>query len=440
MLQQLFGTELAFPIRVAVALGVVAALLGATVLVMRRLAERSRANTPRGRGGPRLAVVESVPLDQRRKLVLVRRDEVEHLLVIGGGSDLVVEPQIGAAPEPAAGALPPGSFTPASLPPAREAPSLPRTPPRQRLGTAGGASPLAVAAVAPLPDAPAVADTPEAAPAEPAPRETRRAPIGRKPLLRGDGTMSVARPASPATIEHSEPETAPAPTAPRLEARSASRTEAEPRPEQTAAAEAEAADEAGERLEAMVQRLDAALREPAPQLSLSDLLEDAPGTPSPGPAERPQPRVIQRPRQEPRVAFEPSRGRPDPLPRFERPAAPGPAPEVAPMRLREFAFRPSETGEPRDEPRREPVIKAMDTGTPAPFSPAAAAPAAISPAVSAPALILPAAPEVRPASARGEDAPAVIVPPVSPKAADDPLDDFDAEMADLLGRSTARGR
>ncbi|MCO6186350.1 flagellar biosynthetic protein FliO [Rhizobium sp. L1K21] len=39
----------------------------------------------------RLAVVESVALDVRRRLILVRRDNVEHLIMIGGPADLVVE-------------------------------------------------------------------------------------------------------------------------------------------------------------------------------------------------------------------------------------------------------------------------------------------------------------------------------------------------------------
>jgi len=44
-----------------------------------------------GRNKRRLGLVETLPLDNRRRLLLVRRDGVEHLLLIGGGSDLVVE-------------------------------------------------------------------------------------------------------------------------------------------------------------------------------------------------------------------------------------------------------------------------------------------------------------------------------------------------------------
>ncbi|MEN3791783.1 flagellar biosynthetic protein FliO [Fulvimarina sp. MAC3] len=40
---------------------------------------------------PRLAVIEAVNIGDRRRLVLVRRDGEEHLLLIGGASDVVVE-------------------------------------------------------------------------------------------------------------------------------------------------------------------------------------------------------------------------------------------------------------------------------------------------------------------------------------------------------------
>lgn len=39
----------------------------------------------------RLKVIEQLPIDPRRKLVLVRRDDKEHLLVIGPGGETVVE-------------------------------------------------------------------------------------------------------------------------------------------------------------------------------------------------------------------------------------------------------------------------------------------------------------------------------------------------------------
>ena len=53
--------------------------------------------TPRER---RLAYVERAHLDGGRKLVLIRRDDVEHLLLVGGPIDLVIETGIPAEPAP----------------------------------------------------------------------------------------------------------------------------------------------------------------------------------------------------------------------------------------------------------------------------------------------------------------------------------------------------
>ena len=45
-----------------------------------------------GRGrNRRLTVVESVQLDARRKVMIIRRDNVEHVVMTGGGQDVVVE-------------------------------------------------------------------------------------------------------------------------------------------------------------------------------------------------------------------------------------------------------------------------------------------------------------------------------------------------------------
>lgn len=44
----------------------------------------------------RLGVLEMTPVDGRRRLVLVRRDDVEHLIMIGGPVDVVIETSIGA--------------------------------------------------------------------------------------------------------------------------------------------------------------------------------------------------------------------------------------------------------------------------------------------------------------------------------------------------------
>ena len=93
----------------------VLALIGVAAWLVRRFANnRLGANTQRGRM-PRLAVIDAAAVDGRRRLVLVRRANVEHLLMIGGPSDIVVEPNIvrampnreQMAPRPAVGEQPP---------------------------------------------------------------------------------------------------------------------------------------------------------------------------------------------------------------------------------------------------------------------------------------------------------------------------------------------
>lgn len=49
----------------------------------------------------RLSVVEIAAIDTKRRLVLVRRDSVEHLLLLGGPTDQVIETNIPAAHEAA---------------------------------------------------------------------------------------------------------------------------------------------------------------------------------------------------------------------------------------------------------------------------------------------------------------------------------------------------
>jgi hypothetical protein len=48
---------------------------------------------------PRLAVVDAAAVDSHRRIVLVRRDNVEHLVMIGGHNDLVIERNIGKTPD-----------------------------------------------------------------------------------------------------------------------------------------------------------------------------------------------------------------------------------------------------------------------------------------------------------------------------------------------------
>ena len=96
----------------------VLALIGVVAWLIRRFASnRLGANTQRGRM-PRLAVIDAAAVDGRRRLVLVRRDNIEHLLMIGGPTDIVVESNIVRA-MPGRDQLPP-----------RPAVASPEAPPR----------------------------------------------------------------------------------------------------------------------------------------------------------------------------------------------------------------------------------------------------------------------------------------------------------------------
>jgi len=84
-------------ITVALIVGIIVLCIAALLWFLRR-----RRHVTFTRGGssrrPRLAVLDAAAVDTHRRLVLVRRDNVEHLILIGGPSDLVVERGIDRAP------------------------------------------------------------------------------------------------------------------------------------------------------------------------------------------------------------------------------------------------------------------------------------------------------------------------------------------------------
>jgi len=93
MFETLFGSEMPLAARFFIAFLVVLALIGLTAWLVRRFGANRLGSATRGRQ-PRLAVIDAATVDGRRRLVLIRRDNIEHLLMIGGPTDLVVEPNI----------------------------------------------------------------------------------------------------------------------------------------------------------------------------------------------------------------------------------------------------------------------------------------------------------------------------------------------------------
>jgi Flagellar biosynthesis protein, FliO len=72
------------------AVGVLLLLILLLVLV------RALGGSVRGRKGSRLGISEYYEIDKTRRLVLVRRDDMEHLVLIGGNQDVVIESDIGS--------------------------------------------------------------------------------------------------------------------------------------------------------------------------------------------------------------------------------------------------------------------------------------------------------------------------------------------------------
>jgi flagellar biogenesis protein FliO len=68
--------------------------------LFRKIAGGNSIKTNRSRQ-PRLSVTDAAIVDDKRRLVLVRRDNVEHLVMIGGPSDIVIEQNISRLPAPA---------------------------------------------------------------------------------------------------------------------------------------------------------------------------------------------------------------------------------------------------------------------------------------------------------------------------------------------------
>ena len=82
------STYLRFILSLVLVLGMIFAAMWA----LRRWGAGFLNASPMGGGkSRRLALVESLSLDARHKLVLVRRDDCEHLLLLGADGDLLVE-------------------------------------------------------------------------------------------------------------------------------------------------------------------------------------------------------------------------------------------------------------------------------------------------------------------------------------------------------------
>jgi flagellar protein FliO/FliZ len=120
-----FGIETSQAAQYVIAFVIILVLVALFGLVLRRLTG-GRLLLPgqdRGRARqPRLGIVDIYDLDRQRQLILLRRDNVEHLLLIGGPNDVVIETNIVRV----AGARLP--VAPADAAPERTEPTFERPP------------------------------------------------------------------------------------------------------------------------------------------------------------------------------------------------------------------------------------------------------------------------------------------------------------------------
>jgi flagellar protein FliO/FliZ len=276
----------------------VLALIGLATWLVRRFAG-NRLGTGANRGRmPRLAVVDAAAVDGRRRLVLVRRDNIEHLLMIGGPSDIVVEPNIVRATPPQQqmpprAPLPPAQETWADSEPLRPEPldepiPLPEPPPRPAR-PAFAEEMRRTAPEAPPPRRPPPPVDRSADPLagfspepmirqEPAMREPpamREQPAMREPPPMREAPPRATPRAEPPPLAPRPPRPEPPKAAPPV--RPVERPAPAPVPSPTAAADKNLAE--------MAQRLEAALRRPgAPPAS-----DRAPPVAPEGPSGRPAP-------------------------------------------------------------------------------------------------------------------------------------------------------
>jgi flagellar protein FliO/FliZ len=142
------------PLAYAAVVAAIIVLVFVVLLLYRLLfGRRLRAATNGRARQPRLGIVDAYDLDRQRQLVLVRRDNVEHLIMIGGPTDVVVESSIvrtqsaGTAREKDGAGPMVGGFAPAPSLAASPAPAaLTAQPPAAVLPPAGSRTEPSIAA------------------------------------------------------------------------------------------------------------------------------------------------------------------------------------------------------------------------------------------------------------------------------------------------------
>lgn len=202
-LEDIVGPDYAMAAFMAIVAILLVAILLGLLYVLRRMRAGTYVAGGRNRRA-RLSIMDAAAVDSHRRLVLVRRDDVEHLLLIGGNSDIVVERDIrlsGQARRPAPQAPAADAEAPVAAP---RAPSPP--PPRP------------TPAAQPRPAAPPVRTSPPpalAAPTRPTPPPRPVAPPARTKDQLDDDLMKELE--SALDVEDRAPEVAPPTAKPSLD-------------------------------------------------------------------------------------------------------------------------------------------------------------------------------------------------------------------------------
>ena len=79
------GTEL---LKFFLSLVFVLALMGGLSLLLKRFGQGRHALPPKKR---RLKIIEMLPLDSKRRLVIIERDDKQHLVLLGANNETVIE-------------------------------------------------------------------------------------------------------------------------------------------------------------------------------------------------------------------------------------------------------------------------------------------------------------------------------------------------------------
>lgn len=406
----MFGSDGSPIVQYLVIFAIIFSVLAAIVFVVRRLTGGGRALQTRGARArqPRLGIIDVYELDRSRQLILLRRDNVEHLLLVGGPNDVVVERNIQRGQRPLPEAALRGEPAAEPLPdPLAEAGRLPEPPLAIAEGAARRAEPafeMPVVVPAPVPgshtpppvrlpiDAALIAgdepgrDIPVPAP-EPAP--VAQGPVAQGPVAKGP--VARTRPGrKPPSIER--PADTVRPTDPGFVLPPLTTPPSEPRP-----VDPSILSDMARQLQAAIARPSSAVAPPpssvtppAPAAPVAKPEPEAdplaammasltpridPVAPASPPKPKSEPELVKSPPAEPSPAPPPPEPLPAPAPPQPIPApAPAPAPAETPAAAPPPPPPPPPPRPPRPPEQARPVPPPQPIPAPAPPQPEAKSP------------------------------------------------------------------